>query len=69
MVSVKISGERSLVYENVVIRVDKNNAEIECHLDIEEAKCGIDKKRRYGGNIIMNTIKNWLLVRTMQQKK
>ncbi len=43
MVSVKISGERSLVYENVVIRVDKNNAEIECHLDIEEANAALIK--------------------------
>ncbi|MCL1972174.1 MAG: phosphate propanoyltransferase [Endomicrobia bacterium] len=42
-VSVKVSGERALVFENAVIRVDKNNAELECHLDIEEANAALIK--------------------------
>ncbi|MCL2485026.1 MAG: phosphate propanoyltransferase [Endomicrobia bacterium] len=43
LVFVKISGERALMYENVVIRTDKKNAEPECHLDIEEANAALIK--------------------------
>ena len=42
-VSVKVSGERALVFENVAVRADKNNAELECHLDIEEANAALIK--------------------------
>lgn len=42
-VSVKAGGERALIFENVVIRVDEKNAEIECHLDIEEANAALIK--------------------------
>ncbi len=42
-VSIKVSGERSLIYENVVVRVDEKNAELECHLDIEEANAALIK--------------------------
>ncbi|MCL2144439.1 MAG: phosphate propanoyltransferase [Endomicrobia bacterium] len=42
-VSMKTSGERAVVFENIVMRVDKNNAELECHLDIEEANAALIK--------------------------
>ncbi|MCL2390805.1 MAG: phosphate propanoyltransferase [Endomicrobia bacterium] len=43
IVSIKISGERALTYDNAVIRVDEKNAEAECHLDIEEANAALIK--------------------------
>ena len=42
-VSLKISGERALIYENVIVRADKNNVELECHLDVEEANAALIK--------------------------
>ena len=42
-VSVKVTGKRALTFDNVVVRADKNNAELECHLDIEEANAALIK--------------------------
>ncbi|MDR2426144.1 MAG: phosphate propanoyltransferase [Endomicrobium sp.] len=43
VVSVKVSGERALSFENMVVRIDEKNAEIECHLDIDEANAALIK--------------------------
>lgn len=43
IVSVKTSGERAVIFENVVIREDKDTPELECHLDIEEANAALIK--------------------------
>lgn len=40
-VSIRIDGERALVFENIIVRVDKNNTIVECHLDIEEANAAL----------------------------
>lgn len=42
-VSVKVSGERALIFENVVVRTDEKNVEPECHLDIDEANAALIK--------------------------
>lgn len=42
-VAIKVSGERAVIFENIIIRADKNNAELECHLDIEEANAALVK--------------------------
>ncbi|MDR1941763.1 MAG: phosphate propanoyltransferase [Endomicrobium sp.] len=42
-VLVKTSGIRGLIFDNVIVRTDKNNSVIECHLDIEEANAALIK--------------------------
>jgi putative phosphotransacetylase len=42
-VSVKISGIRGLIFDNVIIRADEKNSVTECHLDIEEANAALVK--------------------------
>jgi len=42
-VLVRTFGERSVIFENVAVRVDEKTTELECHLDIEEANAALIK--------------------------
>ncbi|MCL1914297.1 MAG: phosphate propanoyltransferase [Eubacteriaceae bacterium] len=46
-VSIKVGGERGVVYENILVRV-ADNGKHEFHLDVEEANAGLVKNGDFG---------------------